>query len=248
VNDLRIDRGEHRGASVLRPVGVLELSTYAFMRDRLLKEAVEQPRAVLVRMDELEVPSSASLAVFSSANNQVSVWPGVPIALFADDPVRFGSLAAQPVARFVRVHRGLDAALSALGRPPSRQRLVRELPRQSDSARIGRRFVAEVCRRWEFADAATAVLIAGELVENVLRHTTSAVRLRLELRRGMLTVAVSDTEPAQAMHHEHTPGEERRLGLAIVAGLATAWGCTPCWYGKTVWAVLRPSAPRQGVP
>lgn len=82
-------------------------------------------------------------------------------------------------------------------------------------------------------------MIVTELVENTIRHTTSDARVRLELRRGLFTVAVADDDPRPAVLHERTSTLEHGLGLHLVAGSAKAWGSSPVWGGgKIVWAVL----------
>ena len=63
---LTIDRVLLHGATIVRPHGELTLSTYARMRDALLKCALELPRAVVVDLDELRVPADTTLVVFSS--------------------------------------------------------------------------------------------------------------------------------------------------------------------------------------
>lgn len=84
-----------------------------------------------------------------------------------------------------------------------------------------------------------AQLIATEFVENTIRHTIYAPRLRLELRRGIFTVAVGDDDPCPAVRHERLGPGEAGLGLQLVAQVARVWGCSRSWSGgKVVWAVL----------
>src|ERR1044072_1183765 len=74
-----------------------------------------------------------------------------------------------------------------------------DLERRAVPARpaLARRFVLDVCSDWPVGPRVReAVVIANELVENTLLHTYSAPMLRLELRRGMLTIAVYDDNPA----------------------------------------------------
>jgi hypothetical protein len=67
-------------------------------------------------------------------------------------------------------------------------------------------------------------------------HTHSAPLLRLELHRSVLTVAVSDGDPAPAVLGDCFQAR----GLNLVAYFARAWGCMPTSEGgKVVWAVLR---------
>jgi hypothetical protein len=114
------------------------------------------------------------------------------------------------------------------------------LDRAPDAGRRARRLVARFCAsRRVKALAPDAETLATELVENTLQHTESVPRLRLELRRGLLTVAVSDDDPAEAYLREGTDGRPS-LGMLLVTQIARTWGCTPSRAGgKTVWASLR---------
>lgn len=116
-----------------------------------------------------------------------------------------------------------------------------ELPCSTSSAAVARRFVAETCERWSCVELLPdAVVIASELVENAVRHAHSQSRLRLELRRGTLTVAVYDNDPTPAQPVEPNGLASRHLGLGLVARLASTWNCAPTWSGgKVVWAVVR---------
>lgn len=87
-------------------------------------------------------------------------------------------------------------------------------------------------------------MVATELVENSLKHTDSAPTLRLELRCGLLSVAVTDGSPAPAVLRESR--EQPGGGLRLVAQTTRVWGCTLTLAGgKVVWSVLdtrRPGA------
>jgi hypothetical protein len=126
--------------------------------------------------------------------------------------------------------------------PPARSRAVIELPPSSVSGRRARHFVRSTCERWKVTVMANdAMTIAVAFVENTLQHTNSAAFLRMELRRGLLTVAVSDDDPHPAVLHERAEGGVASSGLLLVAAIAKVWGCAPTMSGgKTVWATLRP--------
>lgn len=68
--------------------------------------------------------------------------------------------------------------------------------------------------------AEDAELVATELVENALRHTDSAPRLRLELRRRRLSVEVADESPRPAVVREGLDLTETGIGLRMVAKVA----------------------------
>ncbi|MGH3994047.1 MAG: ATP-binding protein, partial [Pseudonocardiaceae bacterium] len=193
VVSLHIRMREHRCATLVQPIGVLDISTYAQLRDALLKAVTDEPSAVIVDLDELTVPSTYSLTVFSTVWMRVVEWPGVPLLLVAEEPVRRAELMGSPICHFVPVHPDLEAAMSAVGYPPQRRRDRLTLPGIAVSSGLARQFVRQLCYRWDIASMAdAAAAVATELVENVVQHTASAAELRLELRQDMLSVAVSD--------------------------------------------------------
>lgn len=228
-------------SAFLVPSGVLDLTTYAEFRNTLLKYALEIPRAVIVDVGSLMVPTDATLAVFSSVWMQVSDWPGVPIVLVAARPLDRRRLAKSALTRFLPVCASIKEAIASLDEPPLRRRTVLELPHDPTSAATARRFVEVTCARWGCDDLLVdAELIANELVENAVRHAHSESRLRLELRRDFLTIAVYDDNPEPARLVDLDLTDAPQLGLLLVAQLAATWNCAPTLAGgKVVWAVMR---------
>lgn len=245
LTDLEIERTFRDDVAVLTPRGVLDLSSYAQLRDVLLKSALELPRAVVVDISALMVPTDATLAVFPSVWMQVSEWPGVPIILVAGQELTRRRLRHTAILRYVPVHATLVDAIDSVDAAPHRRRAVLELPYDPVSASSARRFVDVVCTRWGCADLATeAVMIASELVENAVRHANSDARLRLELRRDLLTIAVYDEDPTPIQRVEPWTRTPPHLGLLMVSRLAASWNCAPTMSGgKVVWAVLRRDRP-----
>jgi anti-sigma regulatory factor (Ser/Thr protein kinase) len=243
--ELEIERSYLADVVLMTPRGELSLATYGQLRDALLKSALEIPKAVVVDVGSLFVPTDATLAVFSSVWMQVSEWPGVPIVLVASRPLDRRRLERSAITRFVPVHAGIEEALASVGEPAARRRSVLELPYDPASASLARRFVEMTCARWECTDLLVdAELIANELVENAVRHAGGESRIRLELRRGMLTIAVYDDSPLPVQLVEPDQAKTGHLGLLLVAQLASAWNCAPTLTGgKVVWAVLRRQRP-----
>ena len=242
---LEIDRSFRDEAALLTPRGVLDLASYGRLRDALLKCALEIPRAVIVDVSSLLVPTDATLAVFPSVWMQVCEWPEVPIMLVAEHELARRRIKHSPIVRYIPVHASVDEALDSLEHRPPGRRAVRELPYSPASAAGARRFVQLVCTRWDCAPLLVdATMIANELVENVVRHAGTESRLRLELRRGLLTVAVYDDDPTPVKRVEPWTSAPPRLGLMLVSRLASSWNCAPTLAGgKVVWAVLRQFEP-----
>lgn len=241
VGSIRVEQRELLGAAVLEPHGALDVAGYGGLRNALVKASIDEPRAVIVDLDDLAVPDSSALSLFLSVSDQIAQWPGVPLLLAVEHDSLRAELAGYRLARFVPVYPSVAAAVAAIDDPPPRRIARRKLPNSLTSAALARRFVLDVCSDWPVAKRTTdAVMIVNELVENTLLHTYSAPSVRLELRRGLLTVAVYDTDPSPARLIEHTSSSGSHGGLILVAQLARAWGCSPTpGGGKVVWAVLQ---------
>jgi len=200
-----------------------------------------------VDLGTLTIPSFSVLSVFSMVVLRTSEWPGVPIMLVARQPTHRETLRHNAIKRWVPCFEDLDAAFGALGRPPVRHRRMIRLAGHLGSSAEARRYVRDAAEKWGFGGMTDVVedaqLIATELVENTVRHTASDLTLRLELRNGLLTVAVGDDDPRSAVLRER--GENLvSSGLIVVAKLAKVWGCTPVIPGgKIVWAVLKAEPP-----
>lgn len=245
-----------QGATVVRPVGVLNIHTYPVLRDCLLKCAADQPRAVIVDLGRLEITHDFLISVFVTVWMRVSQWSTVPLMLVPAQ-AHAAMFQGSPARRFVTVHAGVDTALELADKPPPRHRTELWLPPSERSVLASARFVADTCHNWGIeALTADAVVVANELVANAARHTTSPATLRLELWRGRLTVAVADDDPRpvllprpdSAMPEASPPGApeprstsaDPRGGLLRVTRLARAAGCSRRQSsGKVVWAVLR---------
>ncbi|WP_328615830.1 ATP-binding protein [Amycolatopsis sp. NBC_00355] len=231
---------EHRGGStVVTVTGTLVLDTYPDLRDGLLKIATDAPDSVIADIGGLRIEDDTLASVFSVVAMRISDWPGIPFALVSPRPEHRAVLAGRAVDRFVAVHDDVGTAERKRDSPP-RRRAVQLLAPTTGASALARRFVTRVCAEWGVpAHEEDAQLIATELVENTVRHTVSAPRLRLELRRGIFTVSVGDDDPRPAVLHERLSATEAGLGLQLVAQVARVWGCSRSWSdGKVVWAVL----------
>ncbi|BCK55576.1 hypothetical protein [Nocardia wallacei] len=236
-------RTEFENCSIVRPRGELTGVTYRRLRDDLVKYAVDQPRAVIVAVDDLVIAADPLLTAFTSARMRIDTWPTVPLLMVAQSAEQRERLRSGCVDRFLPVFGTVESALDSLSEQPARRRTSLSLARTPACGRRARRLVTETCERWSIPEfRGDACLVATELVENSLIHAEDGddMELRLELRRHLLTVAVSDTDPREAVLREPGPGAEFSGGLHVVAGIARAWGCAPRWpLGKVVWATLR---------
>lgn len=245
LGSIRCDRTSREGCTVVRLRGQLTPTTYVPLRDILLELAMDQPRAVIADIRGLSVGTASALSVFTSVWMQVGDWPGVPIALVADTHRQGSLLAASTIRRYLPVHDTVHAAVDNVDQPPLRRRAHLDLPASGTSSAGARQYVTDTCARWGVPEVtANAVSVATELVENSVQHAGTPLRLRLELRDGLLTVAVSDGSRTQAVPREPEATGRSHNGLHIVATIARVWGCAPEMSGgKVVWAVL-PTAQR----
>lgn len=236
-------------AVVVTPSGSLEVSTAPQLRSFLVKRVADQPGAVIVMLQDLVLTKAYSLSVFTSVARQTADWSGVPLILVTGrNHNRELRVHSELVARFIPVFADLASALASMHKPPARQLTRLRLPPEPHSATIARRFVASSCELWHCEEVSEdAVAIVSELVANVVRHAHTDADLRLELRRQLLTVAVSDGSPLLPVRRP--PGvRESGLGLGIVTALATAWGTNPTSSGgKVVWATIRLRSPNARV-
>ena len=237
---LAVTRRDVPEAAIVTPTGVLDVENYGRLHDALLQIGVDEPGAVIVELDQLVVPRPSTLALFTSIARQLAQWPGVPLLLVAEKAVTRKLLVGQRLHRFVPVHDSVAAAVAMVGRSPRRRVVRRTLPNHLSSAAEARRFVLDACVRWAVAEELRhdAMTLVNELVENTLIHTYQAPSVRLELRRGVLTVAVYDDDPALPPRLSATTVGHR--GLRVVEAIAHAWGSAPTARGgKVVWATLR---------
>ncbi len=239
---IRIDVEPHQDVPILVVDGVLDSSTYRSVRDFVIKAALDEPRAVVVDVDRLCVPSASAWTVFTSARWHVSVWPDVPVLLVSGRLQVRRTIAASGVTRYVPVHPTRESALAAVrGRLLQVRRRARtELPRSRASVGLGRGIVTDWLTKWRSRELVpAAATVATILVENVLDHTDSAPALIVESYRDAVTVAVEDcSDHLPGRHEDAYRGAEIVAGLAIVSALCRAWGSTPTPSGKTVWAVV----------
>ncbi|WIX91332.1 ATP-binding protein [Amycolatopsis sp. DG1A-15b] len=119
---------------------------------------------------------------------------------------------------------------------------------RENPAELARAFLREHLADWGVSDLVyDGTLIVGELVSNAIQHTMSAPDVHLDLRRGLLTIAVADSSPRPAMLVERADLRDPGLGLRIVAHTAKAWGSSRRWSGgKVVWATLTTPTTAEG--
>jgi anti-anti-sigma regulatory factor len=243
VSELTVSPGAADTDCLLTVKGVLDTTTYLKLRDSIIKAALDEPRAVLVDVNHLDVPSSSAWSVFTSARWHVSTWPDIPVVLITGRAEHQSTIARTGVTRYVPAHTSVEAALATLrdGRCV-RRRIRAELPAALASLRTARAVVADCLNAWSQGELTpVATVIVNVFVENVLQHTTCAPVVVVESSGGFVSISVRDDSLAPAVRHEDPyRGGDPVSGLAIVASVCRAWGSMPTLSGKAVWAVIGP--------
>lgn len=102
-----------------------------------------------------------------------------------------------------------------------------------------RRFVAQALWSWGVLDVEAAVLVASELVSNVVLHAgTQPFDITVDLRAPTVRIEVRDSTNQLPRPREFDEESAGGRGLHIVERLSTAWGARPEGHGKVVWVEL----------
>jgi anti-sigma regulatory factor (Ser/Thr protein kinase) len=115
-----------------------------------------------------------------------------------------------------------------------------ELPPSADSVRTARRFLRETLASWDAEPLEwTASQAVSELVTNAVLHAGTPITVTLTLPGdGRLRVEVGDGSPRVPQQRRYGQRATTGRGIALVAGLAEAWGVETRPGGKTVWCEL----------
>jgi sigma-B regulation protein RsbU (phosphoserine phosphatase) len=129
-----------------------------------------------------------------------------------------------------------------------------QFPGDVSAPSAARRFVRAAlaeARHDELTD--DAVLLTSELCENAVLYSGTGFEVELTAEDGELTVAITDHGPAAMELRRATPAAGAGRGLALVDGIADAWGSRHDSRGHQVWFTLgartvTPVAPPADVP
>ena len=99
---------------------------------------------------------------------------------------------------------------------------------------------------WESRDQVdSAMLLATELIGNVLLHTDTAAKIVATFVPHHLYVEVTDTNDDMPHPLSPTASTPNGRGLMLLDALAAQWGVRPEAQGKTVWFTVSDTAPSQ---
>lgn len=113
LEKLVVSVAETAGTVLLNVDGILDSTTYLPLRDQIIKAALDEPRAVVIDVSPLTVPSPSAWAVFTSARWHVEMWPDVPILLVCSHPEGRKSIERNGITRYVPVYPSTAEAIEA---------------------------------------------------------------------------------------------------------------------------------------
>jgi anti-anti-sigma regulatory factor len=228
---------------VLRVSGTLDLVTGEAFQQAVLRSLAKQPEQLLIDVGRLHIGDPLGLAAFGAVVGQTIEWPDVPIVLCGADRRTENAIATDPDCARLSFAADGDAAFAAAmaeaGARPAASRIRVRLRPVPDACRQVRGLVAQACSTWRRSDvAATAALIATELVANVVRHAHTTMEFTFALRDDRISMTVRDH--SRALPKPGDPGVTSAggRGLRLVRDLSEAWGVLPVTDGKVVWSRL----------
>ncbi len=225
--------------ALLRVSGVLDLVTGDALRRAVTRSLGAQPEALLVDVSRLQVGDPLALQVLNDVVCRTAEWPRVPIVLCGAGPATAAPLAASPDCAKLSFADDCEQALREIGEEPEPRRIRVRLRPVPDACRQVRQLVNQACAAWHRSDAAaTASLVATELVANVVRHAHTTMEFTLGLRDGRMCLTVRDG--SRRLPRPADPGvkDAGGRGLRLVRELTDAWGVFPVTDGKVVWTQL----------
>jgi hypothetical protein len=135
-----------------------------------------------------------------------------------------------------------EEAFAALGTPEPRHFLRTALEPVVGAARRSRELVTEACGRWELPElAGPACIVVTEMVNNVVAHIRTPMRVLLARHGDTVSIAVRDGSPVLPRFAGPVgPTAYGGRGLLLIDAVAVRWGLLALSGGKVVWAHLAP--------
>jgi PAS domain S-box-containing protein len=120
--------------------------------------------------------------------------------------------------------------------PAASREHVEHLPATPASARAARRLVTGALAEWGREDLAeTAELLVAEVVTNAVFHAGTDIEVRALTDESGVRIEVHDGSEVIPSPRHYDDDAVTGRGLALVEGLASAWGIQPTRTGKVVW-------------
>lgn len=218
--------------SVLRVRGQLDLLTSDALRRAVLRCLAKQPEALIVDLGGTEITDPAALDILPALMRETREWPDVPVVLCGEPGRQFAGDR-------VTWAESCDKALTDIADEPEPRRIRVRLRPVPDACRQVRQLVVQACTSWHRSDAAaTASLVATELVANVVRHAHTTMEFTLGLRGDRICLTVRDGSHHLPRTADPSLTETGGRGLRLIRALCESWGVHPYNDGKVVWTHL----------
>ncbi|MFG1610813.1 ATP-binding protein [Actinoplanes sp. NPDC049265] len=215
--------------AVLRVRGRLDRHTAHALRIAVRRCLAPQPEALLVDLTGADLAEPAALEVIPHVITETAEWPNVPVIVC-------GHNLDHPLVGYAD---SLAEAMTEIADEPEPRRIRVRLKPVPDACRQVRQLVHQACVAWHAGEAAaSASLVATELVANVVRHAHTTMEFTLGLRDNRLCLTVRDGSRRLPRAVDPTLTETGGRGLRLVRALTESWGVHPFTDGKVVWTHL----------
>ncbi len=234
-----VDR--HYPVALVRLCGTLDPRTTAQARMVLSRCLAEQPTALVVDLADLAVSDDAVLELLPRIAQWAADWPGAAVLGCAAPPDLAAALGRLAPASSLPLYASQSEALAEAALRPVPPRIRQLYQPARDAAQHARTLVSGACAGWRVpAAAATAELVASELVANAVVHARTVLELSVMHRPPYLYLAVRDGDDRRIRFaRQVSDTAEHGRGLLVIDALAASWGTIGTGDGKVVWATLR---------
>lgn len=218
--------------AVLRVRGRLDGLTTGALRTAVRRCLAPQPEALVVDLAGADVAGPGALDVIPDLMGETAEWPNVPVILCGAG----GHEVRHPQVGYADT---VAKAMTAIADEPEPRRIRVRLRPVPDACRQVRQLVVQACATWQASEmAATASLVATELVANVVRHAHTTMEFTLGLRDNRICLTVRDG--SRLLPHPTDPSvtDAGGRGLRLIRALSQSWGVHPYADGKVVWTHL----------
>ena len=225
---------------VLRVSGTLDLLTADALESAVRRSLGALPEELLIDVSELEIGDPLALDVLAGVACQAAEWPAVPIVLCGAGAETGRAVADWADCTAVSTADDCDTALAEASARPAPGRIRVRLRPVPDACRQVRQLVTQACSAWQASElAATAALVATELVANVVRHAHTSMEVTLGMRNRRLCLSVRDGSRRMPRAVDPALTDAGGRGLRLVRELTEAWGVLPVSDGKVVWTRMQ---------
>lgn len=221
---------------LIRLVGVLDLPDTQSVRTALLTYLADRDGDMVVDVSRLRVREPAALSLFAEVAEEAADWAPGHLLLCCSAGGSNGVWKASSLA----VAPSVDDALARLEGMEIRRTLTADLEPVVGAAREARQLVTDACGRWDLPELVGPACIAvTELVNNVVVHAKTPMRVRLSGRDGALHAAVRDYSRQEPTFRGLVPPNSTGgRGLLLIDMVARRWGSSGLDDGKVVWVAL----------